>query len=147
MNLIQQKELIKLFKQYQNTNKIIIKNNLKKHMNDAGLKLEQIAAELDISINTIYQIRKNNSSYKPDFMICLLICDLINIPITDIMQVIPDVELKANNSKWSDENKKEFIKDYNSLGMGEVCAKYIISPRTAGEYFRGFVEDVGSAKE
>jgi DNA-binding XRE family transcriptional regulator len=86
MDLEQQKEVINLLKQYNSTSKDTIKSNLKYYIDSSGLKLQFISDQTGITIHTIYQIRKTNVIYKPDFITALLICDCIKIPITAILQ-------------------------------------------------------------
>ena len=94
MDLQQQKEFIQIYKQYQATDKDIIKANLKIYMNESDLLNIQIAERTEVALQTIYYIRKNNSNnYKPDFMTTLIICDLLRISITEVMQSIPGLKM------------------------------------------------------
>ena len=85
MNLEQQKELINLYNQYQTIDKDIIKTNIKRYMAQNNIKPGTLAVLTNIPIQTIYQLRKHNNQYKPDFMITLVICDAIGISITAVM--------------------------------------------------------------
>jgi DNA-binding XRE family transcriptional regulator len=84
MNLAAQKELITAYKQYNDTDKSIIKANLTRYIDKSGYKLQYIADQTGIALQTIYQIRKADTSYKPDYIISMLICDVLGISITAI---------------------------------------------------------------
>ena len=144
MDLAQQKELINLYKQYQDTDRTTIKINLKTYMDNSSLKPSDIAAYTKIPIQTIYQMRKLGSTYKPDFITCLIICDMLNISITAAIQpltgnlIIP----VQKPVKWNQQVKEEFVRDYNNLEVTEICKKYNITPRTAQEYNKNFMRDL-----
>ena len=138
MNLQQQKEFIRVYKQYQDTDKNTIKVNLKTYMDKSELLIMTIAEQTEIPLSTIYQLRKHSSSYKPEFMTTLIICDLLEIPITAIIQQIPNLNIPEPKTKWDMTAKQEFIYDYNNLPIEEICKKYNITQRTAQEYNRSF---------
>jgi len=138
MYLQQQKEFILIYKQYQATDKNTIKANLKAYMDESELMIMQIAKQTEIPLSTIYQLRKHSSSYKPEFMTTLIICDLLKVSITAIIQSIPNLNIPEPKTKWDMVAKQKYIYDYNNLTIEEVCKKYNISSRTAAEYFRGF---------
>ncbi|HBY21189.1 MAG TPA: hypothetical protein DEG71_09345 [Clostridiales bacterium] len=138
MDLQQQKEFIRIYKQYQDTDKNTIKANLKAYMDKSELMIMEIAEQTKIPLSTIYQLRKHSSSYKPEFMTVLIICDLLKIPITAIIQPIPNLSIPEPKTKWDMAAKQEFVYDYNNLPIEEICKKYNITQRTAQEYFRSF---------
>jgi len=138
MDLQQQKEFIQLYKQYQDTDKNTIKANLKSYMDKSDLMIMEIAEQTKIPLSTIYQLRKHSSSYKPEFMTTLIICDLLEISITAIIQPIQGLSIPEPKTKWDMAAKQEYIYDYNNLLIEEICKKYNITQRTAAEYFRSF---------
>jgi len=138
MDLQQQKEFIRVYKQYQDTDRNIIKANLKRYMDKSELMIMEIAEQTEIPLSTIYQLRKHSSSYKPEFMTVLIICDLLKIAITAIIQQIPNLNIPEPKTKWDMTAKQEFIYDYNNLPIEEICKKYNITQRTAQEYNRSF---------
>jgi len=138
MDLQQQKEFIRIYKQYQDTDKNTIKANLKAHMDKSDLMIMEIAEQTEIPLSTIYQLRKHSSSYKPEFMTVLIICDLLKVSITAIIQPIPNLNIPEPKTKWDMTAKQEYIYDYNNLPIKEVCKKYNITQRTAQEYNRNF---------
>lgn len=145
MNLQQQAELLNLYNQYQDTNKETIKTNLKYYMDQSGLKLSKLSQQTNIPIQTIYQLRKLNNPYKPDFMTALIICNALQISITAILTPIANnsqLITAPKKSKWTSKTKQEFLNDYNSLSITELCEKYSITARTAGEYNRQFTMDI-----
>jgi len=143
MDLQQQKEFIRIYKQYQNTDKDIIKANLKIYMNESDLLNIQIAERTEVALQTIYYIRKNNSNnYKPDFMTTLIICDLLRISITEVMQSIPGLKMLKPITKWDMTAKQEFVTDYENMNILELCKKYHLTPRTAQEYNKNFSRDI-----
>lgn len=85
MNLEQQKELINLYNQYQTIDKDIIKTNIKRYMAQNNIKPGTLAVLTNIPVQTIYQLRKDNNQYKPDFMITVVICNALEIEVTAIM--------------------------------------------------------------
>lgn len=144
MNLEQQKELINLYNQYQTIDKDIIKTNIKRYMAQNNIKPGTLAALTNIPVQTIYQLRKDNNQYKPDFMITVVICNALEITITAILQPLPDQIIIEHKTKWTSDKKQQFIIDYNSLPITELCKKYSITERTAGEYNRLFNVDIGN---
>ena len=138
MDLQQQKEFIRIYKQYQNTDKNTIKANLKTYMDRSDLMITEIAEQTEIPLSTIYQLRKHSSSYKPEFMTTTIICDLLKISITAIIQPIQGLSIPEPKTKWDMAAKQEYIYDYNNLPIEEICKKYNITQRTAAEYFRSF---------
>jgi len=138
MDLQHQKEFIQLYKQCQDTDKNTIKANLKAHMDESELMIMQIAEQTEIPLSTIYQLRKHSSSYKPEFMTTLIICDLLGISITEVLQPIQGLSIPEPKTKWDMAAKQEYIYDYNNLPIEEICKKYNITQRTATEYFRSF---------
>ena len=89
MNLQQQKDIINLYKQYNSTlqhNRSIIKSNLKHHMDNSQHKISELAQLTGISVNSLYQLRKDYVEYCPDFLPTLLLCDCLEIPITAILK-------------------------------------------------------------
>ena len=143
MNLDQQKALINLFKQYQQTDSSTIKANIRQVMDKQPLKPAAIAKQTGISIHTIRELRKTTTNnYKPDFLTAVILCDALKISITATMQVIPGIEQpEQKQTKWTDDIKRKFIVDYNSLTVDELCKKYSITPRTAQEYNKNFIRD------
>ena len=143
MDLSQQKELINLYKQYQDTDRNTIKANLKAYTDIAELKPFDIAEQTRIPIQTIYQMRKLGSTYKSDFITCLIICNMLELSITAILKPLTEkIKLQEPEpTKWNQKVKQEFIKDYNSKGIEEICKKYDITPRTAQEYQKNFFRE------
>jgi len=146
MELQQQKEFINLYNQYQDTDRDTIKANIKQYMDQSSLKPSKLSQLTNIPIQTIYQLRKLNSPYKPDFMTTLIICDVLQISITVILIPIEYNSRQSittrKKSKWTSKTKQQFLNDYNSLHITELCKKYSITERTAGEYNRQFTIDV-----
>lgn len=147
MNLQQQKELISLYNQYQNTDRDTIKANIKQYMDQSNIKPAELSEQTNIPIQTIYQLRKLNNPYKPDFITALIICDVLQISITAILTPLEDnsqLITVPKKSKWTSKTKQQFLNDYNSLPITELCKKYSITERTAGEYNRLFNVDMGN---
>ena len=142
MDLKQQKELITLYNQYQDTDRDTIKTNLKHYMDQSNIKPAELSQLTAIPLQTIYQLRKLNNPYKPDFITVLIICNALEITITAILQPLPDQIITEHKTKWTSNKKQQFIDDYNSLPITELCKKYSITERTAGEYNRQFTIDV-----
>jgi len=139
MDLQQQKEFIRVYKQYQDTDRNIIKANLKRYMDKSELMIMEIAEQTEMPLSTIYQLRKHSSPYKPEFMTVLIICDLLGISITEVLQPISiNLSIPEPKTKWDMTAKQEYIYDYNNLPIEEICKKYNITQRTAQEYFRSF---------
>jgi len=143
MDLQQQKEFIRIYKQYQATDKDTIKANLKRYMNESDLMIMTIAEQTEIPLSTIYQLRKHSSSYKPEFMTVLIICDLLGISITEVMQpILINLNISEPKTKWDIVVKQEFIADYENMNILELCKKYQLTPRTAQEYNKNFIRDI-----
>jgi len=87
MNLQQQKEFLKLYNRYNSIDQETIRNNLKLAMDNSkyNRQTQKIAKGTGIALQTLYQIRKRNVDYKPDFITALAICDFLGIGITDIL--------------------------------------------------------------
>ena len=141
MNIQQQKELLKLYKQYQTTNKDIIKANLKSLMDKEDLKPSIISEWTGIPVQTIYQLRKHNNAYKPDFITTIVLCDLLKVSITEVIKPIQGLSIPESNTKWDMKAKQEFVYDYNIMELEELCKKYNITQRTATEYNKNFVRE------
>lgn len=142
MNLEQQKEILSLYNQYQDTDRDTIKANIKQYMDQSNIKPAILSQLTAIPLQTIYQIRKLNNPYKPDFMTVLIICNALEITITAVLAPLPGLLITEHKTKWTSDKKQQFIIDYNSLPITELCKKYSITERTAGEYHRQFTIDV-----
>ena len=142
MDLQQQKEFIQLYKQYQATDKNTIKVNLKAYMDKSKLMVMTIAESIKIPLSTLYQLRRHNNSYRPDFMTTLIICDLLEISITEVMQPIQELNIPEPKTKWDMTTKQEFMVDYSNMNIDDVCNKYSITIRTAQEYNKNFIRDI-----
>ena len=142
MTLDQQKELLKLYKQYQTTSKDIIKANIRSFMDNEDLKPSIISEWTGIPVQTIYQLRKHNNAYKPDFIITMALCDLLKVSITEVIKPIQGLSIPESKTKWDMEAKQEFVYDYNKLEMEEICRKYNITQRTATEYNKNFAREI-----
>ena len=132
MNLQQQAETINLYNQYQQTNHKIIKSNLKLYMDQSALKPSQLSEQTNIPIQTIYQLRKSSAPYKPDFITALIICNVLEISITALYVPLLgqlNQTITEHKTKWTSDNKRQFITDYNSplISMDELCDKYSIT--------------------
>lgn len=143
MDLQQQKEVLTLYQRYQATNKDTIKANLKAYMDKIKLKPATITDRTGIPVATVYQLRKHNNNYKPDFITTLTLCNLLELPITAVIEPVTDLSIPEPKTKWSITAKHNFIRDYNSLEVTALCQKYNITPRTAQEYNRVFMGDLG----
>ena len=142
MNLQQQKDLLTIYKQYQETDKNTIKANLRHYMDIKNIKLAELSDLTGIPLQTIYQLRKFNNPYKPDFINSLIICNTLQIPITAIMQSLLNIYIKEPETKWTITAKKKFVNDYNRLNIDELTKKYSITERTSVEYFKNFSRDI-----
>jgi hypothetical protein len=142
MELQQQKEILSLYNQYQDTDRDTIKANIKQYMDQSNIKPAILSQLTAIPLQTIYQIRKLNNPYKPDFMTVLIICNALKITITAVLAPLPGLLITEHKTKWTSDKKQQFIIDYNSLPITELCKKYSITERTAGEYNRQFTIDV-----
>ena len=142
MTLDQQKELLKLYKQYQTTSKDIIKANIRSFMDNEDLKPSIISEWTGIPVQTIYQLRKHNNAYKPDFIITMALCDLLKVSITEVIKPIQGLSIPKSNTKWDMKAKQGFVYDYNKLEMEEICRKYNITQRTATEYNKNFAREI-----
>ena len=87
MNLQQQKEFIKLYNRYNSIDQETIRNNLRQVIDSSGYsrRAAEVAEAIGVTTHTIYQIRKRNADYKPEFITALTICDFLGIGITDIL--------------------------------------------------------------
>ena len=85
MTLQQQKEFIALYKQYNSTDKAVIKDSLKHYMNKSGLKINEIAGITGIPVQSLYQLRKPYAEYCPEFIPAIIICDCLGISVTEII--------------------------------------------------------------
>lgn len=147
MKLDQQKRIIELYKLYNSTDKNIIKTNLKNYIDKSDYKLPYIASGTGIALQTIYSLRKQNSTYKPDFATALILCDFLNISITAVIKPLPGLPITAEpqvKTKWTITAKQKFINDYNRIDIIALCKKYNITPRTAQEYNRIFLVNLES---
>ncbi|MDD2627800.1 MAG: helix-turn-helix transcriptional regulator [Clostridia bacterium] len=144
MDLKQQKELISLYNQYQDTDRDTIKANIKQYMDQFNIKPAILSQLTAIPLQTVYQLRKLNNPYKPDFITVLIICNALEITITAVLAPLPDQPITEHKTKWTSQTKQQFINDYNSLHITELCKKYSITERTAGEYNRLFNVDMGN---
>jgi len=142
MTLDQQKELLKLYKQYQATSKDTIKANIRTHMDNEDLKPAIISEWTGIPVQTIYQLRKHNNAYKPDFITTMALCDLLKVSITEVIKPIQGLSIPESNTKWDMKAKQGFVHDYNKLGIEEICRKYNITQRTATEYNKNFAREI-----
>ncbi|WP_291700471.1 helix-turn-helix transcriptional regulator [Clostridium sp.] len=142
MDLKQQKELIILYNQYQEVDRDTIKANIKQYMDQVNIKPAQLSQLTAIPLQTIYQLRKFNVPYKPDFITVLIICNALKITITAVLAPLPGLPITEHKTKWTSNKKQQFIDDYNSLHITELCKKYSITERTAGEYNRLFNVDM-----
>lgn len=143
MNIQQQKEVLTLYQRYQATSKDTIKANLKAHMDRAELKPATVTEQTGIPVATIYQLRKHNNNYKPDFITALTLCNLLEISIIAVMEQVTGLTIPEPKTKWNITAKQGFIADYKTLEVTELCKKYNITPRTAQEYNRVFSDDLG----
>lgn len=143
MNLEQQKEIIKLYYKYQTIDKDTIKTNLKNYMDDSKVKPSQMTEQTGIPIQTIYQLRKHNNNYKPDFIVSLIICNFLNTSITEVMKPIREVlEIPEPRTKWTEDAKRDFINDCRKMDITKLCDKYKLTERTVAEYFKNFVREI-----
>ena len=143
MDLQQQKEFIRIYKKYQVTDKNVIKANLKKYMDESRVLIMTIAEQTEIPLSTIYQLRKHSSPYRPEFMTVLIICDLLRISITEVIQPISiNLSIPEPKTKWDMTAKQEFMADYDNMSILELCKKYQLTPRTAQEYNKNFIRDI-----
>jgi len=143
MDLQQQKEFIRIYKQYQDTDKNTIKANLKSYMDKSELIIMEIAEQTEIPLSTIYQLRKHSSPYKPEFMTTLIICDLLRISITEVLQPISiNLSIPEPKTKWDMTAKQEFMTNYDNMNIDDICCKYNITIRTAQEYNKNFSKDI-----
>jgi len=143
MDLQQQKDIINLYNQYQDTDHNTIKTNIKSYMDHANIKPTILSQLTAIPLQTIYQLRKFNAPYKPDFITALIICDALQISITAILLPLQGQTItEQKKTKWTNQNKQQFITDYNSLSITDLCKKYSITNRTAQEYNRLFNMDI-----
>ena len=141
MDIQQQKELLKLYKQYQTTSKDIIKANLRSFMDKEELKPAIISEWTGIPVQTIYQLRKHNNAYKPDFITTIVLCDLLKVSITEVIKPIQGLNIPESKTKWDMAAKQEFVYDYNKMDIEVLCRKYNITQRTATEYNKNFARE------
>jgi len=141
MTLDQQKELLKLYKQYQATNKDIIKVNIRSFMDNEDLKPAIISEWTGIPVQTIYQLRKHNNAYKPYFITTMTLCDLLKVSITEAIKPIQGLNIPESKTKWDMSAKQEFVYDYSIMDIEGLCKKYNITQRTATEYNKNFVRE------
>lgn len=144
MDLQQQKDILNLYNQYQDTDHNTIKTNIKTYMDEANIKPSTLSQQTNIPIQTIYQLRKLNAPYKPDFITALTICNALEISITAVLIPLPGQQItEQKKTKWTNHNKQQYLIDYNGLPITELCNKYNITIRTAQEYNRQFNMDIG----
>lgn len=141
MTITEQKQLIELINKYNQIDKDIIKSNLKNYIDASGYKLQYIADQAGLSIQTIYQIRKVYNSYKVGFVVALYLANVLNITIIDLMQEI-EIEKPEQETKWTITAKENYIKDFGKMDITELCNKYGITDKTAKEYYRVFSLDI-----
>ena len=95
MNLSTQKEVIAAYRQYTTTNRDIIKANLNRYLqpHSDNKQLPIVARNTGISLETLYQIRKTNVDYIPDFIPAMILCNCLEIPITALCQESPGIPI------------------------------------------------------
>jgi len=143
MDLKQQKDILSLYNQYQDTDRDTIKVNIKQYMDQVNIKPIILSQLTNIPIQTIYQLRKFNAPYKPDFITALIICNALDISITAVLLPLQGQPITAQKkTKWTSDKKQEFIEDYNNLSIDKLCDKYDITIKTAVEYNRQFSVDI-----
>lgn len=147
MNLQQQADILNLYNQYQDTDHSTIKTNIKTYIDQSSIKPAILSKLTGIPLQTIYQLRKSSAPYKPDFITALIICNVLEISITALYVPLLgqlNQTITEHKTKWTSQNKQQFLTDYNSplISMDELCDKYSITTRTAGEYNRQFNMDI-----
>lgn len=83
--MIDQKELLILIEQYQDTDNHIIKSNIVKHIKQQKLKSKYIADKMGLDIQTIYLWRQPKKDTGIDFILAVKLAELLGINITDLM--------------------------------------------------------------
>lgn len=94
MNLQQQKDIITLYNQYNNTlkhNRAVIKSNLKHYMDNSQHKINELAQLTGIAVHSLYQMRKDYTHYCPEFIPALILCDCLEISIIEILKPLKEV--------------------------------------------------------
>jgi len=110
-------------------------------MDDEDLKPSIVSEWTGIPVQTIYQLRKHNNAYKPDFITTMVLCDLLKVSITEAIKPIQGLNIPESKTKWNIKAKQEFVYDYNKLEIEELCRKYNITQRTATEYNKNFIRE------
>ncbi|MGB9856211.1 MAG: helix-turn-helix transcriptional regulator [Caldisericum exile] len=141
-----QKELEELIEKFNNTDRDIIKANLKEKFVwfkiRTGLNYGDVARVLGMSKVTISKMLQLSNYYKPDFYTVLKICNLFGCTIDELFKPVEVYKIPREGSKWTPEKQKQFIKDFEEMDIIEVAEKYEISPRSAVEYYRYFSREL-----
>lgn len=143
MNVEFQKKIIELYQQFRSTDKTVIKANLIDLIDSSKMNHTEIAIKAGLSKQTIYQLKKIQSNYIPDFITTLVLCNILNVSITDLFKPNHKEFKTWDSPKWDITAKQQFCNDYNSLTITELTIKYSITPRTAQEYYKNFKLDLG----
>lgn len=96
--------------------------NLKKHLDEKGIKVSQLASITGINASTLYAIIQRDSPVRYDF--ALRIANVIEIPISDICKENPfqDDEIPYPPEKF--ENEPAFITALLADSRAGTTAKY-----------------------
>jgi len=86
MTLDEQKQLIELMSKYNTIDRKIIQSNLVYHIDASGYKNKFIAEKMRVTDQTIYGWRKSDKFNIPTFETALKLCDLLQIPITELLK-------------------------------------------------------------
>ena len=89
LTLDKQDNTLQLIRLYNSTDKTYIKSQLTTYINKYKtlhkLTTKDLSTQIGLSIHTINKITKTQSQYKLDFLTTLIICNYLDILITDIL--------------------------------------------------------------
>ena len=148
------KEILELEKLYSNTPMEYFKENLfvirskkyeqyKENCKRMGIKIGKyrMFEILDFGLHKEKSIVNSAHTYKISFLDIIKICNLLNIPMDKLAEkpMKRDKREYSGNDKWTEELRKEFIRDCESnIGLDEIADKYQISVNSVLRYHQAF---------
>ena len=86
MSIQDQKELIQLITDYNNTDPTIIRKNIVKYIDMSGLEIPDVAEKAGIKLITLYEYRQFKKRHSIAFEIALRLVDVLNINIAQLVE-------------------------------------------------------------
>lgn len=142
MIIEQQKELINIYEQYQNTDHKVIKTNLINVMKGKEIQPSELSQITNIPVQTLYQYRKVQVNLKPSFIDLLYICQALNIALPSILLNVDIKNHQWKNTKWTITAKQKYCMEFQKMSITEITKSYNITQRTAQEYYKMFSREL-----